>query len=153
MDLLRRSTGLLVVACLVAASAAPAVGSSRTRSLTFTTGTFVVNCTSSGQLCSPAEKMTFKLPRRGTLTSVVYTTPATHCSAVALHVLRNGHQIAKTGILQAGQHTERLTTQIALPKGPSTLGFKAQGFVGGCNTGRVGSWGGNVTVTVKVPRS
>jgi hypothetical protein len=36
------------------------------------------------------------------------------------------------------------------PKGASKLGFRAKGFLGGCNTGRVGSWGGRITVTVKL---
>ncbi len=130
---------------------APAVGKSPPGSLNFTTGSFAVYCTSSGELCTPAEKLTFKLPRPGTLSAIAYTTPATHCSAVLLHVLRNGHQIAKTGRLAAGQQTERLTTHIALPRGSTTLRFQAQGFVGGCNVGRVFSWGGRITVTVKLP--
>ena len=40
----------------------------------------------------------------------------------------------------------------AMTRGATTLSFQAQGFVGGCNTGHVGSWGGKITVTVKVPR-
>jgi hypothetical protein len=133
------------------ASAAPSrKGGTQTRS--FSTGSFAVYCTSSGQLCSPPEKLTFTLPRRGTLTSITYTTAATHCSSVLLHVLRNGHEVAKTGQLPSGQQTERLTTHIPLPKGATTLGFVAQGFIGGCNVGRVVSWGGTVTVSVKFPR-
>ncbi len=108
-------------------------------------------CTSSGELCRPPEKLAFTLPRPGTLTSIQYTTPATHCSAVLLHVLRNGHQIAQTGQLPTGQQTERLATHIPLPRGRTTLAFAAQGFVGGCNAGRVFSWGGTVTVTVSLP--
>jgi hypothetical protein len=148
----RATVGLLALWTLaLAVLAAPAVGKSATRSLNFTTGSFVVNCTGSGELCSPAEKLTFSLPRPGTLSAIAYTTAATHCSAVLLHVLRNGHQVAKTGRLAAGQQTERLTTHIALPKGSTTLGFQAQGFVGGCNVGRVASWGGKIIVTVKLP--
>ncbi len=131
---------------------APAVGKSAARIVNFTTGSFAVYCTSSGELCSPAEKLILSLPRPGTLSAIAYTTPAAHCSAVLLHVLRNGHQIAKTGRLPAGQQTERLTTHIALPRGSTTLRFQAQGFVGGCNVGRVFSWGGKITVTVKLPR-
>ena len=108
-----------------------------------------MSCTSSGELCSPAEKLRFRLHRSGTLKSITYTTAATHCSTVQLHVLLRGHEIAKTGVLPAGKATERLTTHVALRKGATTLGFKAQGFVNGCNVGRVISWGGKVTVTVK----
>lgn len=87
----RRSSWTLALAVF----AAPAVGESATRSLNFTTGSFVVNCTSSEELCSPAEKLTLSLPRPGTVSAIAYTTAATHCSAVLVHVLHNGHQIAK----------------------------------------------------------
>jgi hypothetical protein len=139
-------------AVVLVAWAAPALGKSRTKIRSFSTGSFAVYCTSSGELCSPPEKLTFSLPRPGTLSSISYTTAATHCSAVLLHVLRNGHQIAQTARLAAGKQTERLATHVRLPEGVTTLGLKAQGFVGGCNAGRVFSWGGKVTVTVKFPR-
>ncbi len=148
-SLLAGTVGLTVLAAAVlVVGATPALGKSGTRSRSFTTGSFVVNCTSSGELCTPPEKLTFRLRRPGTLTSITYTTAATHCSAVLLHVLRNGHQIAKTGRLAAGQQTARVATHVRLPKGTTTLEFQAQGFVGGCNVGRVFSWGGKVTVAV-----
>jgi len=152
MGSLRHRACLLLLACLLTVSAAPATARTGTQTLTFTTGQFVVNCTSNGQRCSPPKKLTFRLGRHGTLTSIKYTTAATHCSAVVLRVLRNGRQIAKTGRLEAGQSTERLVTSIGLTRGVTTLSFQAQGFVGGCNTGYVGSWGGKITITVKVPR-
>jgi hypothetical protein len=139
------AAGSVLAACVCAASAI----ASLQHTLKFTTGSFVVNCTSTGQLCSPAEKLTFKLAHAATLTSVTYSTAATHCSTVQLHVYLKGHQIAKTGVLPAGAATEKLTTHVALPRGKTTLAFKAQGFLGGCNAGRVLSWGGTVTVTVK----
>ena len=146
-----------VLVCMVAVTAVSAVSAgsartSRTQTLTFTTGQFVVNCTSSGQRCSPKKKLTFTLGRNGTLTLIKYTAAATHCSTILLRVFRKGRQIAKTGRLEPGETSERLVTQIALTKGVTTLGFQAQGFVGGCNTGYVGSWGGKITVSVKVPR-
>jgi hypothetical protein len=144
-----------VLVCLLAVSAVStmsATARTRTQTLTFTTGQFVVNCTSSGQRCSPKKKLTFTLGRRGTLTSIKYTAAATHCSSTLLRVFRKGRQIAKTGRLEPGETSERLVTHIGLTKGLNTLRFQAQGFVGGCNTGYVGSWGGKITVTVKVPR-
>ena len=145
-----------VSVCLVAVTAVTAVTAvsarTRTQTLTFTTGQFVVNCTSSGQRCSPKKKLTFTLGRNGTLTLIKYTAAATHCSSILLRVFRKGRQIAKTGRLEPGETSERLVTHIALTKGVTTLRFQAQGFVGGCNTGYVGSWGGKITVAVKVPR-
>jgi hypothetical protein len=75
----------------------------------------------------PPELLTVSLPGPGTLTAITYTTAATHCSAVLLHVLRNGHQIAKTQRLVDGQQTERVVTHVELPKGATVLGFQAQG--------------------------
>lgn len=144
-----------LLACLLAVSAVSALSANartRTQTLTFTTGQFVVNCTSSGQRCSPKKKLTFTLGRNGTLTSIKYTAAATHCSSALLRVFRKGRQIAKTGRLEPGETSERLVTHIGLTKGVTTLRFQAQGFVGGCNTGYVGSWGGKITVAVKVPR-
>lgn len=146
---------LFLSLCLLAVAAVAAMAAearTRTKTLTFTTGQFVVNCTSSGQRCSPAKKLTFRLGRRGTLTAIRYTAAATHCSSTLLRVFRNGRQIAKTGRLEPGETSERLVTRISLPRGVTTLGFQAQGFLGGCNTGYVGSWGGKITVAVKVPR-
>jgi hypothetical protein len=149
---LRHWLCLVFLACLLAVVAVPAAAKvSTAQTLTFRTGPFVVNCTSTGQLCSPPERLRFRLRHRGTLTSIRYTTAATHCSAVKLHVLLYGHQVATTGKLPAGQSTEVLSTAIALPRGVIRLGFKAQGFVGGCNSGQLGSWGGKITVTVKIP--
>ena len=132
--------GLLVV--VLVPWAVPALGKSETRTRSFSTGSFAVFCTSTGELCTPSELLTVSLPGPGTLTAITYMTAATHCSAVLLHVLRTGHQIPKTERLAAGQQTARVVTHIELPKGATVLGFQAQGFVGGCNVGRVFSWGG-----------
>jgi hypothetical protein len=117
---------------------------------TYGTGPFVVNCTSTGQTCSPPEKLKVTPPRPGTVTSVRYTSAAEHCSALVLQVVRNGHVLATSGRIEAGEQTEQFTTSIHVPKGPSKLGFRAKGFTGGCNAGYVGSWGGKITVKVKL---
>ena len=141
-----------LLVCLLAVSAVSAIARTRTQTLTFTTGQFVVNCTSSGQRCSPPKKLSFRLGRNGTLTSIKYTAAATHCSSTLLRVFRKGRQIAKTGRLEPGETSERLVTRIGLTRGVTTLRFQAQGFVGGCNAGYVSSWGGKIIVAVKVPR-
>src|SRR5262245_11558160 len=68
----------------------------------YTTGQFVVNCTSTGQVCSPAKKLKLTPPRSGTVTSVRYKTPSTHCSAFALQVVRDGKVPASSGRTAAG---------------------------------------------------
>jgi hypothetical protein len=119
---------------------------------TYTTGPFVVNCTSTGQVCSPPKRLQVTPPRRGKVTSVRYTTSPQHCSAVALQVVRGGHVLATSPRLEAGERSVKFATSIHVPKGPSTLGFRAKGFLGGCNAGSVASWGGSVTVTVTLAR-
>jgi len=111
-----------------------------------------VTCTSTGQVCSPPERLRLTPPRHGTMTTVRYTTSAEHCSAVALQVVRNGKVLATSGRLEAGEQTETFSTDIHVPKGPSKIGFRAKGFVGGCNAGSLGSWGGKITVTVRLAR-
>jgi len=140
----------LVVALSLALVGAPALAKKKhSTTKTFTTGNFTVTCTSSGQVCSPPEELTFSLTRKSVLSSVTYTTSPQHCSAVLVRVLLAGHVVAKTHKLDAGDKTDKVTTHVSLPKGKTTLGFQAQGFMGGCNVGHVGSWGGKVTVTVK----
>jgi hypothetical protein len=148
------ATGLLVCSAVaLVLAAAPALGKGGARTRSFSTGSFAVYCTSTGELCSPPEKLTFSLRGPGTLTSITYTTAATHCSPVLLIVLRHGRRIAKTGQLAAGQQTATVHTHVPLPKGATTLGLQAEGFVGGCNIGRVFSWGGKVTATVALRRA
>jgi hypothetical protein len=155
MPSLRARPGFLAltgasVALLTAAVAAWPAAHRATR--TYSTGSFVVNCTSSGQVCSPPERLRLTPPRHGTMTSVRYTTSAQHCSAVVLQVVRGGRVLATSGRLEAGERTETFTTSIHVRKGPSNIGFRAKGFTGGCNAGRVGSWGGRITVTVRLAR-
>jgi len=140
----------LVLACVFALVVAVPAGARHRHSntKTYTTGNFVVTCTTTGQVCSPPENLTFNLARRGTLTKVTYTTSSKHCSSVLVRVLYRGHVVGKTGKLDAGERTEDVKLHVNLPKGQITLGFQAQGFTGGCNAGQLGSWGGKVTATV-----
>lgn len=143
---MRRVLTFLVSLCLAAALAGPAFAGNG--KLSFTTGNFVVTCTSTGQFCKPGKKLTFTLPRRGTLTSVIYTTAKTHCSAIRVFVLRNGKTVAKLPRLEAGDATASVHPGLGLHKGSTTLRFRAKGFTGGCNAGQLGSWGGKITIKV-----
>jgi hypothetical protein len=145
---MRRPFTVLVSLCLLGAFTASALA--KPNSLSFTTGSFTVTCTSTGQVCSPAQPLTFHLPRKGSLTSVAYTTAATHCSAIRLSVLLKGDTVAKLPRLDAGDATATVKPDVGLKKGSTTLGFRAKGFTGGCNAGQLGSWGGKVTIKVKL---
>ena len=145
---MRRVLPPIASLCLAAVLTASALaGDGR---LSFTTGNFVVTCTSTGQFCKPAKRLEVTLPRPGTMARVIYTSPKTHCSAVRVFVLRGRRTVAKLPRLEAGEATARVPTSVRLKKGTSTLRFRAKGFTGGCNTGYVGSWGGTVTVKVRL---
>src|SRR5438876_447133 len=88
----------------------------------YSTGQFVVSCTSTGQVCSPAKKLALTPPRSGTVTSVRYTTSAQHCSALVLQVVRSGKVVATSGRIEAGEQTEHFNPHIPVPKGLSKLG-------------------------------
>ena len=148
---MRAIAAVCAVLFLVLAGAASPKLSSDTR--VYSTGQFVVNCTSTGQVCTPAKELTITPPRRGTVTAVRYTTPATHCSALRLQVVSKGAVVATSGRIEAGEQSERFNPRLHVPKGRSTLGFRAKGILGGCNTGRVGSWGGKIRVTVRLSRT
>jgi hypothetical protein len=141
---------MLPLAALVLVAAPWPASTAATR--TITTGDFVVTCTSSGQVCKPAQRLHLPLERRGKVTSVRYTTPPGHCSAVAIQVIRRGTVRATSPRLEAGVQTTTFSTAIKVPKGSPVIAFRAKGFVGGCNTGSVGSWGGKITVTVRLAR-
>src|SRR5262245_54947253 len=146
-----RTIGLVcAVVCLLLAGTAWSGQKSDTR--TYSTGQFVVNCTSKGQVCSPAKKLQLTPPKSGTVTSVRYTTPPTHSSAVAVQIVRDGKVLATSPRLEAGVRSVQFNPHISVPKGTSNLKFRAKGFLGGCNTGRVGSWGGKITVTVTLKK-
>ena len=148
---MRRAVTIFVSLCLVAALASSALAKPpKPVTLGFTTGTFVVTCTSTGQVCAPDEPLTITLPRSGTLTKVVYTTAQAHCSAVRVFVRLKGKTVAKLPRLDAGDATAKVKTNVKLKKGTNTLGFRGKGFLGGCNVGRVGSWGGKVRIKVRL---
>jgi hypothetical protein len=137
--------GTLLLTFVIAGSALGGNGR-----LSFTTGDFVVTCTSTGQVCKPAKRLEFTLPRPGTLRAVTYTTAKAHCSAVRVFVLRGRRMVAKLPRLDAGDATATAHTAVRLPDGDRALRFQAKGFTGGCNAGQLGSWGGKITIRVKL---
>lgn len=48
-----------------------------------------------------------------------------------------------------GKETSTLNKRRTLKPGFHTLAFRFEGRVGGCNTGFVSGWGGNVTATLR----
>lgn len=141
------------VSLLGLAALAPALSPGAAGTLRYSTGEFVVNCTSSGQLCNPPFRQTVRVPSGGRVTAVRYTPTAGHCSPVRIHVLLNGTQIGVTGFVEPSETSELALLSDPIRKGRAVLGYRAEGRVGGCNSGQLGSWGGRVVATVTLPET
>jgi Protein of unknown function (DUF3421) len=91
---------------------------------------------STGQVCD--RYVAFDVRPSMDLSSIKLTAPSTHCSAVSYEVLHGGFS-QKTRFLQPGESTQ---VRVRLSKGADyQLIIKAIGKNGGCNTGRLASWG------------
>jgi hypothetical protein len=149
--------GLALFVCVFAGSAVPSEAHQHT--LKFSTGAFAVYRTSTGELCSPAEKLKFRLPHAGTLSSMTYKTAATHCSTVQLHVLLNGHEVAKTGVLPAGGRDRKIVDTHPSFQGQAHAWVQSSWFRrrlqrrGGPLLGRNRHGYRQVRVTVSAPRA
>jgi hypothetical protein len=74
--------------------------------------------------------------------------PSTHCSAVSYTVFdRNGFALQPSGGNQFINANRSITVPLGnnLTRGSHTFYIGAEGRVGGCNSGRVGSWSVYVT--------
>jgi len=131
----------------------PAPSSGAPATLQFSTGEFTVNCTSTGQLCDPPFQQTVQVPSGGRVTSVMYTAPPGHCSAAKIHVLLDGTEIGATDFLDPNESSELALFSDPIRKGSVVLGYKAEGRIGGCNSGQVVSWGGSIVTTVTLPET
>jgi hypothetical protein len=107
-------------------------------------GPFSINCTSSGQLCSPTFDVA--ITTNGLL-QVSYTASPGHCSDVRVHFLVDDVELGATGFLAPGASSGILSLSPVSP-GTHILSLQGEGQVGGCNVGSVANWGGTVQITV-----
>jgi hypothetical protein len=102
--------------------------------------TLTVSCNSTGQVCDNSAVFNFRSLRNHSL--IWLTAPSTHCSVVNYFV--EDAQNPKSGIsgtqLAPGKNS---FVQVGLLRKGSTRQFRirANGVKGGCNTGRLESWG------------
>jgi hypothetical protein len=139
---MRIKSGVLVSMSLIVAVFAAAPAQAQT-----TVVPININCTGSGQLCTPP--FTTPVTTSGLL-QVTYTASAGHCSNISVHFLVDGVQLAVTPFLTPGQ-TSATYTLSPVSAGSHTLGLQGEGQVGGCNVGSVANWGGSVQITVNAP--
>jgi hypothetical protein len=121
----------------------------RAEKYTASTGEFGINCVSTGQLCEPPATLVVGDPAgRVKLRKLVYTASSAHCSAGRLLIELDGVKFGKMRFV-VGKETSTLRKHRTLAAGFHTLAFRFEGKVGGCNTGAVSGWGGNVTATLR----
>jgi hypothetical protein len=130
----------LIVLCLGSTPAAQA------EKFSVTTGDFIINCTSTGQICDPPETLTIGDPtKKMKVRKFVYDAPAAHCSSGRILIELDGQQVARMRFV-AQREQARKRKRLRLAPGLHTLAFRFEGRVGGCNVGSVSSWGGQITV-------
>jgi hypothetical protein len=98
-----------------------------------------ITCTSAGQLCDPKFSQSVTTAT-GTL-KVEFTTSAGHCADMRLHVFVNNVEQAVSGRLPPNTSTGLMDVSPGVG-GTYTVELQAEGFQGGCNTGRQTAWAG-----------
>lgn len=108
-----------------------------------------VNCTSTGQLCTPAYQVAVSTARN---IFVRFTASPQHCSNINAYVSVDGTQYyslynmspgATTGYVQLNEAAAGFG---AFSAGTHTVSVQAEGITGGCNYGRLTSWTGTLEV-------
>ena len=102
-------------------------------------------CTGGGQLCNNIANVSVTTTG---LLQAEFTPGSFACSSVAIHFLVDGTQVAVTGFVgPGGSPNTGLVNLGPVSAGAHTVGLQAEGTVGGCNVGTLGSWGGTVQIT------
>lgn len=139
----------IVMASMALASLLMAEGSARAEKFVVSTGPFVVQCTSTGQVCDPPQTLVIGDPtRRMKVKKFLYTALSAHCSAGRLLIELDGALVGRMKFV-AGSEQATLRKRLRLEPGEHTLAFRFEGRVGGCNAGYVASWGGEIAVRGK----
>lgn len=116
---------------------------------------FVVECTSNApgpeagsMFCNQGKMIEFTSPGPDAEMLLTIKAPSTHCSDIAyiINSFRSSEAIAVTPRLMAGEGKE-MSLGTGWEAGSQFLTIAAIGYTGGCNTGVLGSWGGEVSVT------
>jgi IPTL-CTERM motif len=120
-----------------------AVASGLTEAQTTTSYPVSASCSGSGQLCDTIA--TIPITTTGLL-QAQFVGGAALCSNIRIHFLVDGAEVALTGFVGASGSTGFFNLG-PVSSGSHTLGLQAEGQVGGCNSGTLGSWAGTAQVT------
>ena len=103
-----------------------------------TTAPFSVSSNGTGELSSAVYAIAFT---GGGPVEASYRAPATHCSAMRMHFLLDGAERAVSGLLPPGRDSGFVYLG-EVRQGEHKVQLRAEGVRGGCNSGRLVSWGG-----------
>ena len=106
----------------------------------------VANCTGGGQWCPPDPSAApgMKFPTRGVPDiKVEFRANQNHCADMIAHIFVDGREWG-SNVVHPGQSDGGY--EIPVSDGAHTIQVQAQGLPGGCNTGSVSAWGGNLHV-------
>jgi hypothetical protein len=124
-------------------------GAARAEKFVVSTGPFLIQCTSAGQVCDPPETLVIGDPvRRMKVKKFFYTAASAHCSAGRLLIELDGAFVGRMKFVAGSEHAT-LRKRLRLAPGEHTLAFRFEGRTGGCNVGFVASWGGEIAVRGK----
>jgi hypothetical protein len=102
------------------------------------------------QICDPGHTQKVSVRRGATVhvRRLRYTAATTHCSSGRLLIYLDGKRVGRTDWVDAGQDTTVENLNLTLKRRangkPHRFVYKAQGRLGGCNAGFVGSWAGDI---------
>jgi len=100
------------------------------------------NCTSEGQLCDATIPLSFTVDDPRAEYGISLKAPASHCSEVRYIVFDPSQtRMGATQFLRAGE-SSYVSLGRNLARGQQRVFIGAEGKVGGCNRGRLASWGG-----------
>ncbi|MDJ0515753.1 MAG: hypothetical protein QNJ74_05605 [Trichodesmium sp. MO_231.B1] len=109
-------------------------------------GNKAIQYTSNGQLCQPCRKEKIEVKEDGIL-YVEYIVPPSHCATVKIHFyVDNNHKKSHEYEINNFNYVKKELGFIR--KGNYTLALEAEGVTGGCNKGKLNSWGGEVNVYI-----
>jgi len=122
-----------------------AVASGTAGAQTTTSYPVTATCSGGGQLCNNVA--TVPVTTSGLLQAQFVSSSPVACSSIAIHFLVDGSPAAVTGFVAPGASSGFFNLGPVSP-GAHTVGLQAEGEVGGCNVGVLGSWAGTVQITV-----
>lgn len=112
-------------------------------------GPFMLDSDGKGELTSSS----FDVPITTTgLLELRYQAPSVHCGSLKLHAYVDRREVAISAPVAPNQRTDYLSLGPVQP-GSHLVSVRAEGLVGGCNTGRVTSWGGKGTIWTSTSQS